>query len=385
MIENPFQNPNTDTLPFTFSNPLHHRLPHPILTDKPLSSTEAPYPFVQLNCHLSKEITLTLLSHQHNNLILLLQEPWVNLHTLLPPTHPNWHMFAGFEHQPRNWRDQHKCCIYVHKSIPSKAILQILNNSKHLISLQVLDTTGCKETLVNLYNPPRTNEGLKDLACWLGLHNDRQSPICLFMDSNLRHRMWNPMGHYSSHREAAELISLCGASGFRLASPRHVPTFYSAKGRGTTIDLIWSNFKALKLLANVKILEDNFGSDHQALTGILSLKGHIYTHRWAKPNWNKLDQKTVCENFNRLSNSTPMNDDVNISAILLTNALQSTQLDLGKYVQHNDTRSKRWWDPEILNPILQTRSRARQWMIRSNTEEARQCYREWNDYFRHVV
>lgn len=257
MIENPFQNPNTDTLPFTFSNPLHHRLPHPILTDKPLSSTEAPYPFVQLNCHLSKEITLTLLSHQHNNLILLLQEPWVNLHTLLPPTHPNWHMFAGFEHQPRNWRDQHKCCIYVHKSIPSKAILQILNNSKHLISLQVLDTTGCKETLVNLYNPPRTNEGLKDLSHWLDKHNDRSTPMCLFMDSNLHHCLWNLPGYLSTHWEAANLIKVCRRHSFCLTSPTQIPTFYLAKGKGTTIDLIWSNFKVAGVIANFKVSEEN--------------------------------------------------------------------------------------------------------------------------------
>lgn len=277
MVENPSQNIRTDAPLLTFQNP---RRPSQITpTDKPQPLNTIAYPFLQLNCHLSKEITLTLLNHQHDNIILLLQKPWVNPHTLYPPTHPDWHMFAGFEHKPKNWRDQHKCCIYVLKSVPSDALIQLPGNTKHLLCLQILDSIGRKATMVNLYNPPRTNEGLTDLSQWLDRHNDQRSPMCLFMDSNLHHQMWNPAGYYPTHQEAADLVRMCSKHGFWLASPKHVLTFYSTKIKGTTIDLIWSNFKALGVFVNLQVSKENYGLDHQALRGLLCLAGRAYTTR----------------------------------------------------------------------------------------------------------
>lgn len=111
--------------------------------------------FMQLNCHVSKEITLTLLNHPHTAPFMILQEPWVNPFTLLPPAHADWHLFAGYEHHPSNWRDRHKSCIYVRKYIPSEALIQLPTNSKHLVSLQIQTLANHSLTLVNVYNPPQ--------------------------------------------------------------------------------------------------------------------------------------------------------------------------------------------------------------------------------------
>lgn len=81
--------------------------------------------------------------------------------------------------------------------------------------------------------------------------------MCLFMDSNLHHKMWNPTGYLSTHQEATELIKTCDKHGFWLSSPKHVPTFYWTKGKGTTIDLIWTNYKANGVLSNLEVLEEN--------------------------------------------------------------------------------------------------------------------------------
>lgn len=251
MVDTPQPITHTDT---PTSDPPHRLTPRCTCLNTPLifqTTSAESLSFLQLNCHLSKAITLTLLNHPHLASIILLQEPWVNPHTLLPPAHADWHMFAGYEHQPSNWRDRHKSCIYVCKSIPTENLIQLPTNSKHLLGLQLRTSADCAMVLVNVYNPPRTNEGLKDLSRWLESHNNQQSPISLFMDSNLHHRLWNPVGHYSSHCEATEPVRLCGSAGFQLTSPKHVPTFYSAKGKGTTIDLIWTNFKASKMLTDI--------------------------------------------------------------------------------------------------------------------------------------
>lgn len=108
-------------------------------------------PFLQPNCHISKEITLTLL-HLTPTVapVLLLQEPWVNPYALLPPAHPEWHLITSYEHTPSNWRDRHKCCVYIHRSIPSEVIVQLPGGSQHLTGIKIQNAGGKSVTLVNV-------------------------------------------------------------------------------------------------------------------------------------------------------------------------------------------------------------------------------------------
>lgn len=146
------------------------------------------FSFLQLNCHISKEIMLSLLHHPSHDSILLWQEPWVNPYTLLPPTHPNWHMLTSYNHITTNWRGRHKCCVYIHKSVPSEAMLHLPGSSKHLLGV-TLQGADKNFTIVNVYNPPGTNAGLKDLEQWLPTFHNWQNPMGVFMDSNLHHKM----------------------------------------------------------------------------------------------------------------------------------------------------------------------------------------------------
>lgn len=57
----------------------------------------------------------------------------------------------------------------------------------------------------------------------------------------------------------------------------------------------------------------------------------------------------------------------------------------GKEVATNPKLQKIWWDKAILNPIVKNRNRARRWMLRSHDTQARQCYLQWQEYFRSEV
>lgn len=358
----------------------HHNTTVPS-TPSPLDD----FSFLQLNCHISKEITLTLLHHLPKNIIFILQEPWVNPFTLSPPIHPNWHMLASYDHNPRDWRDQHKCCVYVHKSIPSKAILQLPCGSKHVMGVTIKGACGKLFLVINVYNLPGTNAGLKDLHCLLpGIHHIFV-PTCIFMDANLHHWMWNPPGYLSTHKRSINLITLCGKNGFKLASPWHIPTFYLIKGKGTTIDLIWANHQASKILAGVHVLDENFGSDHQALKGTLCVKGFPPAVRWAKSIWNNIDQTEICKKLGIHLEDGMKGNNIEDEAEHLTASLQLTQDGLGRNVQENEACLKSWWDPGVLNPVLNTRNRVRQLMMLAKTKEASQCYKEWNKYFQSLV
>lgn len=152
MVVTPAPNTNTD-IPLPLA-----QYTQEAMSDQDLRSPIHNIHFLQLNCHLSKEITQTLLHHPVVVDILILQEPWVNPHSLLPPTHHGWHMFASYDHHPRNWQDWHKCCVYVRKSYPSEFLTPLPLNSKHLLGLLVQTLSKHKVTLVNVYNPPRSND-----------------------------------------------------------------------------------------------------------------------------------------------------------------------------------------------------------------------------------
>lgn len=90
---------------------------------------------LQLNCHISKEITLSVLNHSSDFFFLLLQEPWINTFTLLPP--PGWRCFVSFEHRLKNWNNRHHTCIYVSKRLGSQNINQLSGGGQLLLGLDI--------------------------------------------------------------------------------------------------------------------------------------------------------------------------------------------------------------------------------------------------------
>ncbi|MBW0544877.1 hypothetical protein O181_084592 [Austropuccinia psidii MF-1] len=57
--------------------------------------------FFQPNCHNRYDSTISVLNSELTYTTLLLQEPWVNPHNWLPPTHQNWHRITPTPN-PRN-------------------------------------------------------------------------------------------------------------------------------------------------------------------------------------------------------------------------------------------------------------------------------------------
>ncbi|MBW0573127.1 hypothetical protein O181_112842 [Austropuccinia psidii MF-1] len=140
-----------------------------------------------------------------------------------------------------------------------------------------------KLTLKSIYNPPSTFEAIETLHQKLITINTRDEPIILGMDSNLHHRLWNSKGYHHENSQARHLIQTCGSRGFKLISPRHVPTFLGPTGAAATIDLSWANNQALKLLSSSETQLKNHSSDHQSIilnpsldkTAIQTKESHI--------------------------------------------------------------------------------------------------------------
>ncbi|PLW14873.1 hypothetical protein PCANC_16923 [Puccinia coronata f. sp. avenae] len=149
--------------------------------------------------------------------------------------------------------------------------------------------TGKVFRLLNIYNPPSSFSLVDELKAWMTTVYSRQQPVIISMDANLHHGHWNPPGTRKTEPEARILLSTLSCSGFWMVSPKHVPTFYSSKGRGSTIDLVWANFLGSKLVRSALVSCHNFGSDHQAIHVQLSVGKPTPTYHWRQPFWSELD------------------------------------------------------------------------------------------------
>lgn len=223
-------------------------LPPPSDISETLSRDETEIPsqisFLQLNCNRSKPVLLQLLSQQNHH-IFLVQEPWINPHTLVAPAHPAWHLVMPLGFTPSDTDKRPKTCIYLSRSVPTAEFTPLASSSGLLTAFEVRDpTANILLRVVSLYNPPTSFNGLPVLEYWLKQHYSRRVPTLLAMDGNLHHKHWNPPYRRRVHSQASILTGLCGSHSFKLVSPKGVPTFYPPKGngRGTTIDLVWSNF-----------------------------------------------------------------------------------------------------------------------------------------------
>ncbi|POW06389.1 hypothetical protein PSTT_09021 [Puccinia striiformis] len=378
-------------------------LPHPPLTNPPLSNssphlspsgpsgpsdTSSSSTFLlQLNCHVSKTTTLSVLNSSPSFLLLALQEPWVDHDSFLPPNHKDWILFSAHEHKPVDFHDRHRVCIYVRKSLGASAVNQLSTGGKFLLGLDITLRPNLIIRLINVYNTPRSFPALTLLRSWLDSFNDRSIPSLICIDGNLHHPHWNPPEVTSRHAEARSLLETTGKHGFRLASPKQVPTFYSSTGKGFTLDLTWSNFLGSKIVNSISISENNHSSDHQALIISLSVRLATTPLKIIQPNWKKIVPEKAKLSTQHLINqlNLPVSGSVDNQVKRITEILLQSQLKLSKRINSEGSRSKGWWNSEKLDPIVDSRNRARKWFILSRSPEAAECYRQWNFYFKSTV
>lgn len=148
----------------------------------------------QLNCFNRQSIIESLLTEDTFD-ILILQEPWVNPHTLQIPSHPAWHELMAYDYTASNFGEKTRTCIYVSKRTPSWNIALLPSGSQFVTALELKNIEAGLPVLriLSVYNPPTHNTGLPVLETWLKNHNDRKIPTIIGMDANLHHPKWNPV------------------------------------------------------------------------------------------------------------------------------------------------------------------------------------------------
>jgi hypothetical protein len=157
-----------------------------------------------------------------------------------------------------------------------------LPNGSRLLTAIVFDLNIDKIKtihILNLYNPPKSFEGLTELQTWFNLTNNRKIPTFLLMDLNLHHKLWNPPRYHHSHREASQLIKTCGQSGFKIVSEKGIPTFANNRSSQTTIDITWTNVIAAKFISSCLTSSSNHGSDHQSISLSLDFEANIQINK----------------------------------------------------------------------------------------------------------
>lgn len=150
-----------------------------------------PFSLLQLNCHVSEAVTLSVPNEGLFADVLILQEPWVNPFDFSPPPHPAWRAFTAFEHAPKEWSDRHKAVIFVKKTIPTTSAFLLPGGSQCLVIVG-FDLPEASFRIVNVYNPTPSFSSIPRLTDWLSSHNDRSIPTLICIDSNLHHPHWDP-------------------------------------------------------------------------------------------------------------------------------------------------------------------------------------------------
>jgi hypothetical protein len=225
----------------------------------------------------------------------LLQEPWINPLTCLPPDHEGWWTIYSPEHQPADLQDKHRVVSYVRKSFASRDLKILPGGSKFLNALELLMPGGLCLRALNLYAQPGTTTGIDHLRNWLENNNDRRVATIMGMDSNLHHHSWNPPGYYHVHQSAKSLAVLCGRSGFRRISEKDTPTFLSSRGSKTTIDLTWANILAARMIPSTSTSSDNHGSNHQKLLTFINAAPPPPVFHTVAPKAAEIDQPRLKE------------------------------------------------------------------------------------------
>ncbi|KAA1075195.1 hypothetical protein PGT21_031550 [Puccinia graminis f. sp. tritici] len=238
-------NPNRLPALFPFSSPPHS---NPLSPSSDASNSL--FKILQLNCHNSFNVTLSVLNTKSDSSILILQEPWINPHTLKLPIHSNWLCLLNHNHSPSSYQDKHHTCFLINKKYNSERIHPLPGGSRILSAVDINININKIQTIrfINIYNPPKNINVLPELDTWLNKFNNRKIPSFIFIDSNLHNKLWNPPNYPHSHRESKFLIKTCGQKGFKIISEKGVPTFLTKRSSPTTIDLTWANFLSQKLI-----------------------------------------------------------------------------------------------------------------------------------------
>lgn len=357
----------------------------------PVTAHQSDIKILQLNCFNTQPVIHEVLSLEDVD-ILLLQEPWINTYTHRVPPQAEWHTILPYDFTPTSLQTKFRTCIYIRKKFKAEDISILPSKSPFITAaeLRTHDPHLKSIRVISFYNRPTTNEGIPVLRDWLNQHSSRVIPTLIGMDGNLHHQHWNPAYRTNVHPVARELVQIMGTTGHKLLSEKGIPKFYPRqRGRPSTIDLTWGNWKMTKLSHTCKTLTETYGSDHQSLLITLHSRSETLqpTRNTATlKNINKMDFYNAVENqLSTFPTSFETEDHISSGIRQLTTILSDAFQRQGKTVPNNVYRRKAWWDEDKLQPLIQTRNRARRWMVLSNLQEAKVCYWDWQRYVKQEI
>ncbi|MBW0490729.1 hypothetical protein O181_030444 [Austropuccinia psidii MF-1] len=238
-----------------------------------------------------------------------------------------------------------------------------ISNLITAISINFSSNSNESITLLSVYNTPPKFEALEPLKSWLANHSIRGLPTLIAIDSNLHHPAWNPPRYHHSHSEAKVLLKKMEGKSFYLASPPGIPTFLGRRGSATTIDHLWANPKARKLITSNHVQLNNHASDHQPISTTI-----------------RLDFQQTTSKISQIKSLT--NDNIDNTINNLTNIIRDNYFKQGRRINFNETKHKPWWDEKVLTPLMRGRNRAPKWALVEKSSEAKTCYQAWQLAFK---
>lgn len=130
----------------------------------------------QLNCFNRCSIIENLLAEDTFD-VLILQEPWVNPHTLRLPTHLAWHEFMAYDYSAKTFIEKTRTGIYISKRIPSWDIAMLPSGSQFITAVEIKNIEAGLPLLriLSVYNPPTHNTGLPVLEHGLKITTTEKS------------------------------------------------------------------------------------------------------------------------------------------------------------------------------------------------------------------
>jgi len=239
-----------------------------------------------LNCARGQATTISALldfARHNENLILLLQEPWIDRHGQ-PPILPNFDTFSPIPLKP-------KCVTYVRRT-PGLTATTIFTAQDSFLGTTITSTLNSKTTtfmLFNFYSPGRA-EPIARLLPSIPVPKE-----CILMgDLNAHHVWWQGPLPQTARTSAAshDLAEWLESNNFQLHNVPGLPTHHPRNGSTpSTIDLCLSRGEITATILSLATDHDTT-SDHSSITITLALPSAPSSvpvrRNWQEANWETL-------------------------------------------------------------------------------------------------
>lgn len=352
---------------------------------------------LQLNCKHSKYVTHSLFNSDLTSLftIISLQEPYVNPIDNLPLNFTNWTLVCPAP-PTLSEGDRPRACLYIRRDLDP--IINPIHSPSQNLAACTVSLRDYTILVASVYNPQTTLDGFEAFTKMLQtspLTTQLLSTLCT-TDANLHSPLWNPSHSKTHDKDADTLLDMLTDWGLILRSPKGIPTFgvRSAHTEGTSIDQVWVNEEFDDATISCTIDEDDVvshQSDHQAILTIFSTEAtatNTTVHQSSrKKNWNKVNGELLkSELTSTLPPIHPLTTQEEVETF--DNLLRKAIVDGLNNNSPNEAphgKHKKWWRPEVLDPLRKEATRLRRRAKKSGTPESQVAYKNARNTFNRAI